>query len=312
MVSHTYENAGTYQVSLTTESDASCQSSIIKEIMIDDLQANFKSSPDTIACANVQVSFIDQSASSFYTIDAWRWSFGDNQMSQYQHPLHTYTTTGKYQVELSVSDIQNCEELFAKELLIVEQYALPEEFSLIAPVNNSYLNDTSITFSWNASENCFVYTFQLASDANFKEILQEKTGLENTSIKINVNYYQKYYWRVIAQNICRDKHISSTNTFYLFRENTIPGLELWLNAGEGISKGDSTITEWFDIAGNGNTARQTDFSDSQPVIIDSAPNSKHAIRFDELMITWRLIRQLIWEAYLWWLTGAEQKVFSQL
>jgi len=66
--------------------------------------------PDVNFFSNVQkghtplsVLFTDSSISS-QTIDSYLWSFGDNYTSTSQHPVHTYTASGLYDVSLTVLD----------------------------------------------------------------------------------------------------------------------------------------------------------------------------------------------------------------
>jgi 3-phytase len=64
-----------------------------------DVTANF-SSNITTGCAPLTVSFTDQSSGP---VTSWSWNFGDGNTSTLKNPLHTYTTSGMYTVQLTVT-----------------------------------------------------------------------------------------------------------------------------------------------------------------------------------------------------------------
>ena len=57
--------------------------------------------------APLTVRFTDTST---YTPTAWLWTFGDDDTSTAQHPLHIYTVPGTYTVTLSVSNDHGSDE----------------------------------------------------------------------------------------------------------------------------------------------------------------------------------------------------------
>jgi uncharacterized protein (TIGR02145 family) len=66
--------------------------------------------------ANLEVSFTDMSYATEEgvdtTIDAWSWDFGDGGASTDQNPIHTYSTLGTYNPELTVTDSNNQDATF--------------------------------------------------------------------------------------------------------------------------------------------------------------------------------------------------------
>jgi PKD repeat protein len=61
--------------------------------------AEFASSCDDLACR-----FRDGSTDPDGIVTAWKWEFGDGNMSTLQHPEHAYSQEGSYQVQLTVTD----------------------------------------------------------------------------------------------------------------------------------------------------------------------------------------------------------------
>ncbi len=95
---HHYDNADTYTATLTVR-NAAGQNSTSEVVKIE---------PGTPPVAKFQaavngrtVNFVDQSTGS---PNAWRWDFGDNSISDDQHPVHTYAAAGNYTVTLRVEN----------------------------------------------------------------------------------------------------------------------------------------------------------------------------------------------------------------
>ena len=59
-------------------------------------------------CNPHRVSFDDQSSPGSGTIAKRLWDFGDGNVSSEQHPSHTYTTTGIFDVTLKVTNSYGC------------------------------------------------------------------------------------------------------------------------------------------------------------------------------------------------------------
>lgn len=100
--SHTYTTAGAYSINLIITTASGCKDSIFiwQGIKVGNKpNAQFFANP-TDVCANTGVLFTDQSNGG--VIDEWFWTFGDGATSTLQNPLHPYTDTGKFTVELVV------------------------------------------------------------------------------------------------------------------------------------------------------------------------------------------------------------------
>ena len=101
---HTYQNPGTYTVSLRAF-DESRLADCIKTDYITVRPpappvANFTASPTT-GNAPLSVTFNDTSANAPTN---WLWTFGDGTNSTIQHPIHIYTSVGNYTVSLNVTN----------------------------------------------------------------------------------------------------------------------------------------------------------------------------------------------------------------
>jgi PKD repeat protein len=111
-VSHTYNNYGIYDVSLTIKTNDSCTSTINRTVVVAPKpMANFS---DSANCVNNPVEFSDLSQSGTGSLVSWSWDFGDpstgtaNQ-SSFQNPTHTFSSASNaFTVTLVVTNSSGC------------------------------------------------------------------------------------------------------------------------------------------------------------------------------------------------------------
>jgi PKD repeat protein len=99
---HTYQNAGSYPVSLTaTGAGGSDTKTVADYIVVSEPapQAAFNGNPLTGEWS-LNVQFTDLSTG---VITSWSWDFGDGGMSGLQNPMYTYADPGIYNVSLTVN-----------------------------------------------------------------------------------------------------------------------------------------------------------------------------------------------------------------
>ena len=106
--SHTYQQPGTYTVTLTASSQTCGPSTKVKEGYITvtqagEIVADFTGTP-TSGTAPLTVQFTDQSTGG---PTMWSWDFGDGETSMLGSPSHTYQQPGTYTVTLTASS-QTC------------------------------------------------------------------------------------------------------------------------------------------------------------------------------------------------------------
>jgi len=106
-VSHTYNSAGKYRVTLTVTDRNGLRDKTRVDIRInDDLVANIPPVAIIDAASTGQAgqpaNFSGQRSSSVTPIVAYRWNFGDGGTSQATNPAHTFNAAGSYNVSLTV------------------------------------------------------------------------------------------------------------------------------------------------------------------------------------------------------------------
>jgi PKD repeat protein len=121
---HSYSATGTYSVKLSIVSSDSCTAEYSKTIVISPAPtANFDA---TNTCQGTPVQFNDLTQTSGAgIINGWNWNFGDgasggNNVSALQNPEHQYSSTGSYQVELTISTASGCSTSTIKTIVITD------------------------------------------------------------------------------------------------------------------------------------------------------------------------------------------------
>jgi gliding motility-associated-like protein len=123
-----------YSCTLTTFSNqGNCTVTLNAQVVPTSVHAGFTFSP---ACANVPIQFTDTTSVVNGTANGWQWDFGDGQTSTSQHPVHTFTSSGNFNVQLITSSSEGCSDTIVQTLGI---YPLPTvQFAL----SNECINET--------------------------------------------------------------------------------------------------------------------------------------------------------------------------
>jgi gliding motility-associated-like protein len=117
-IAHTYTLPDTVLVRLTVTATTICGGTITttRKVPIPRLtpSAGFHYTP---ACINAPATFSD--ASSLAGITEWHWDFGDGTTSLLPNPVHSFTSTGNYQVHYRVTSTSGCSADTTKTISIL-------------------------------------------------------------------------------------------------------------------------------------------------------------------------------------------------
>lgn len=117
----TIEDAGTYSV---TVSDGICFHTDEIIVEFSDITADISLNPP-IGCSPLEVDFTDLSSSDVGEIVSWNWQFGDAATSNLQHPEHTYTFPGTFDITLTVFNEYGCSQtMICNSCVTVEEGAI--------------------------------------------------------------------------------------------------------------------------------------------------------------------------------------------
>jgi uncharacterized repeat protein (TIGR03806 family) len=112
---HTYTTAGSYNVVLTvTDAQGLQDTATVLITAIDSLMGN---APVAVATSDITqgeaplvVVFTGDQSTDDVGIVGYFWDFGDSGIATEANPTHTYTTTGSYEVILTVTDVEGLED----------------------------------------------------------------------------------------------------------------------------------------------------------------------------------------------------------
>ncbi len=110
ILSYTYTDSGSYLPRVIVQDVTGCQVPIIGIDTIKVAKAFPKfGASEQLFCDRADVQFTDSSLSND-RITGWLWDFGDGTSSTQKDPQHTYTTSGSYNVTLTITTELGCTE----------------------------------------------------------------------------------------------------------------------------------------------------------------------------------------------------------
>lgn len=115
--SHLYAAPGTYQAMLAVTSDQGCTSNATIPVRVHP-NPSVSFSTGIQGCSPLTATLRDQSVISSGTIVGWLWDFGDGAVSTDQHPAHVYTSSGNFDVRLTVVSANGCQGSFTAPAFI--------------------------------------------------------------------------------------------------------------------------------------------------------------------------------------------------
>ena len=152
----TYNSAGTFPVNLVvTNTTTTCTSTITKNLVVSDYNANF--TIPTKTCVGDSIVLSDASTVG---VNSWSWDSGDGQFSSLQNPTFNYYTPGTYNVKLtSRNTISGCSGTITKNItinsVIIPTFTLTPSAGC-APLTVTFTNTTSVgTFAWDFGDGTF-------------------------------------------------------------------------------------------------------------------------------------------------------------
>lgn len=122
---HTFNDPGTYPISLTTINQSICANTLIKSNMITVFEmpvAEFDADPPETILEDGIINFINNSTSQ--NIMTYQWYFGDNDSSTLSNPEHHYTEEGVFLVHLITTTSNGCQNDISKDVIVHPDFAV--------------------------------------------------------------------------------------------------------------------------------------------------------------------------------------------
>jgi gliding motility-associated-like protein len=143
--SATYFNPGTYSVKLVVSNASGLDSTIkVRYVTVFASPVVDFIASDTGGCYPLKVDFTDRSIPGDGSILTWLWDFGDGNTDSIQHPQHTYTDLGNYNVSLQVRNSKGCVSTLTRSNYIQLKNGIKAGFSFSVP--NNCKPPTTISF----------------------------------------------------------------------------------------------------------------------------------------------------------------------
>lgn len=145
--SHYYNFPGTYQVSLTLETDSGCSGSLIKPIKVSAPPTGNFSYPNVV-CAGSTTIFFDNSVVLFNdSVATWRWTFGGTDTSSLQIPTYEFNQQGTVSIELIVATDVGCADTVVKTVEVFASFIAAFDFEKVCAGDSTIFTDATSSFS---------------------------------------------------------------------------------------------------------------------------------------------------------------------
>lgn len=155
--SHTYNEAGAFDVKLWVLDTYGCVDSLTKQaVTISGMAGSFTFDPPTAGCDSTLVKFTNTSSADNSTIASYNWNFGDGFTSTESDPSHFYQRVNTYPVVLTVTNAAGCDSTIRK-FVEVDVNNVPK-VAINAPAE--VCDNSEATFKASNSANTLVLTWK--------------------------------------------------------------------------------------------------------------------------------------------------------
>ncbi|MFN6374602.1 MAG: PKD domain-containing protein, partial [Chitinophagia bacterium] len=199
---HSFTQPGTYTITLLIDNNQGqcADSTKINITIFPKPNIDFSISDSNQCINNNSFAFINNSSILNNSSLLYQWNFGDGNKSSQKNPIHAYTTTGIYNVQLKASSSFGCIDSLSKTTIVN-----------LSPKAKFSINDSSQCFSGN-----IFYTSNLSKDttSSVSYIWEFGDGMTENSINAIHNYINSGRYeiklKVINENGCEDSSIVTT------------------------------------------------------------------------------------------------------
>jgi PKD repeat protein len=255
---HSYNNYGTYNVTLTAKNlcgnNVSAQETIVISNNYNFPELELYAYPD-VACPKDPIFF--ELWGGWVEFDSYLWNFGDGNTSTIVYPTHNYNTFGVYDVSVTVSKCGNSQTRTTQVNITNNLQLDPSEVEVGAIGEIACPGDSVLFYAFGAA----TYEFNFGDGSPVSTNTFEWDGV--TLIKYAYSSVGTYNISVKATNGCGS---SATKTFQFTVGNNAPveGLLYWSNYGF------NKICEQIDFISSGGTSYEWDFGNGSTATTNSS------------------------------------------
>jgi gliding motility-associated-like protein len=257
----TYFNPGKYTVTLEV-SDGVNTSKIVKTnvIVVHGAPAITFSASDTTGCYPLTVQFTDLTTPSGDPVTQWEWFFGDGGYSTDHNPLHTYKTTGSFDVTLRVTTTYGCENAFTRIGFIKVPKGVTADFSYNNPgsctppttiqFTNKSTGTGQFTYLWRFGDGTTSnlanpsHTYETSGDYTVTLVVNSSQGCVDSIVKqkaVSIGSVQADF--KAPDSVCSGTPVTLTN------QSTPPPVSVVWDFGDGTQSTDLNPVKTYVNAG---------------------------------------------------------------
>lgn len=158
--------------------------------------------------------------------------------------------SGTYTLTINATDGTNN---FSSQIQLTLANGVPAAPVLISPANNETGVSPTGSIAWNALAGNISYEVQLATDAQFTQIVVQTTLANITSLPVSLDAETTYFWRVRPSSVCG---VGEWSAIFTFETAAIvcAGPVVSTQSVPISSQGEPTITSTIEIETTGNIA----------------------------------------------------------
>jgi gliding motility-associated-like protein len=229
--STTYFTPGIYTVTLTVKNSGGSNTLTRTQYLTiyGKPSVNFITN-DSASCFPLRAQFTDLSTPGAGTSNAsWLWDFGDGTQSTQQNPLHVYTNTGNYTVNVKVTSDKGCYAVLVKQAYIkvaggvVANFTNTQPAVCRPPFNISFTNSSTgpgtLTWFWDFGDGTSstqpnpIHTYTTPGNYTVAFATTSSGGCSDTLRKVNALNIQDIKTTFTApDSICINTPINFSNT----------------------------------------------------------------------------------------------------
>lgn len=289
--STTYFVPGTYTVTLTVKNAIGTNTLTRTQYITvyGKPTVNFISS-DSSNCFPLRAQFTDLSIPSANTSNAsWLWDFGDGTQSTQQNPLHTYTVTGNYTVNVKVTNDKGCYAVLVKPAYIKVAAGVTSGFDNTQPAvcrppfNISFTNSSTgpgtLTWFWDFGDGTSstqpnpIHSYTAPGNYTVALATTSSDGCSDTLRKVSVLNIQDIKTDFSAP----DSNCISATVNFLNASTPAPSSSIW-NFGDGTTSNTINSVKSYPTPGTYtvtlyNTYSYCSDSVSKPIKIAARPTA---------------------------------------
>ncbi len=151
---HTYTSSGVYEVSLTVTDSSGCPNTKTKSnfVVVSKAEADFNFIPKD-GCAPLEVNFQNTTSPKLPTTN-YQWELGDGTITSKENPVHTYTSSGNYNIKLKAFSGNNCVDSNSTSLNVDPEpnfgFTSNQPFACKAPATVNFQSNGSniVNYNW--------------------------------------------------------------------------------------------------------------------------------------------------------------------